>query len=159
MKKAGNLRHAFARTSGEAVVIFDADFCPRSDFLRETLPYLLDPSIGIVQTPQFFRWCKEQTWVEKGAGASQEFFYRMEQARVPRGEIRWIGLLPKQPVLSFVELLETKNKKAELLAGKYGISPSKYGCVMPGGAAPAKKCRGSLYNLRCFSEYGTRYLT
>eukprot|EP00904_Undaria_pinnatifida_P002026 jgi/Undpi1/11824/HiC_scaffold_4.g01523.m1 len=84
MKKAGNLRHAFARTSGEAVVIFDADFCPRSDFLRETLPYLLDPSIGIVQTPQFFRWCKEQTWVEKGAGASQEFFYRMEQARMNR---------------------------------------------------------------------------
>lgn len=30
MKKAGNLRYAFARTSGEAVVIFDADFCPRS---------------------------------------------------------------------------------------------------------------------------------
>lgn len=82
MKKAGNLRHAFARTSGEAVVIFDADFCPRSDFLRETLPYLMDPSIGIVQTPQCFRWCKEQTWIEKGAGTSQEFFYRMEQASV-----------------------------------------------------------------------------
>lgn len=84
MKKAGNLRHAFARTSGEAVVIFDADFCPRADFLRETLPYLLDPSIGIVQTPQFFRWSKEQTWVEKGAGTSQEFFYRMEQVFMAR---------------------------------------------------------------------------
>ena len=29
LKKAGNLRNAFARTSGDAVAIFDADFCPR----------------------------------------------------------------------------------------------------------------------------------
>ncbi|CAN0520714.1 unnamed protein product, partial [Scytosiphon promiscuus] len=81
LKKAGNVRNAFARTSGEAVVIFDADFCPRPDFLRETLlPCLMDPTVGIVQTPQCFRWCKDQTWIEKGAGTSQEFFFRMEQA-------------------------------------------------------------------------------
>ncbi|CAM9677332.1 unnamed protein product, partial [Hapterophycus canaliculatus] len=77
LKKAGNLRNAFARTSGEAIAIFDADFCPRPDFLRETVPYLgEDPSVGIVQTPQFFRLREEQTWVEQGAGVSQEFFYR-----------------------------------------------------------------------------------
>lgn len=80
LRKAGNIRHAFAHSSGEAVVIFDADFCPRPEFLRETIPYLMDPSVGIVQSPQCFRWCKEQTWVEKGAGTSQEFFYRLEQA-------------------------------------------------------------------------------
>eukprot|EP00903_Cladosiphon_okamuranus_P008151 g7850.t1 len=84
MKKAGNLRYAFARTSGEAVVIFDADFCPRFDFLLETTPYLLDPTIGILQTPQYFRFRKEQTWVEKGAGAIQEFFYRMVQMNQDR---------------------------------------------------------------------------
>ena len=83
MKKAGNLRYAFARTSGDAIVIFDADFCPRSDFLRETTPYLFNPMVGILQTPQFFRWREEQTWVEQGAGSSQEFFYRMVQ--VSRG--------------------------------------------------------------------------
>ena len=54
-KKSGNLRYAFARTSGEYLVIFDADFAPRPDFLAETLPYLDDPAIAIVQTPQFFR--------------------------------------------------------------------------------------------------------
>jgi len=79
MRKAGNLRHAFSRTSGEAYAILDADFCPRPDFLREMVPYLLDPSIGIVQSPQYFRWREEQTWTERGAGASQEFFYRLEQ--------------------------------------------------------------------------------
>ena len=48
--------------------------------MKETVPYLgEDPSIGIVQTPQFFRHREEQTWVEQGAGVSQEFFYRMVQ--------------------------------------------------------------------------------
>ena len=52
----------------------------RPDFLKETVPYLgEDPSIGIVQTPQFFRHREEQTWVEQGAGVTQEFFYRMVQ--------------------------------------------------------------------------------
>lgn len=79
MKKAGNLRYAFARTSGDFIVILDADFCPRPDFLWETLPYMLDPSIAIVQTPQFFRYRREQRWVERGAGMVQELFYRVVQ--------------------------------------------------------------------------------
>ena len=45
-KKSGNLRYAFARTSGEYMVILDADFAPRPDFLTETLPYMDDPAIG-----------------------------------------------------------------------------------------------------------------
>lgn len=79
LRKAGNLRHAFSVTSGEAFVVFDADFCPRPDFLLETIPYLSDPSVGILQTPQFFSRRSEQTWVEQGAGVCQELFYRMEQ--------------------------------------------------------------------------------
>jgi cellulose synthase (UDP-forming) len=78
-KKSGNLRHAFARTSGEYLVILDADFAPRSDFLAETLPYLDDPAIAIVQTPQFFRGSAEQNWIENAAGAIQEVFYRSIQ--------------------------------------------------------------------------------
>jgi len=78
-KKAGNLNYAFARTDGEHVVIFDADFRPRADFLDETLPYLDDPEIGLVQTPEFFRVHPGQTWVEQAAGASLEVFYRVVQ--------------------------------------------------------------------------------
>jgi cellulose synthase (UDP-forming) len=78
-KKSGNLRHAFARTGGEFVVILDADFAPRRDFLAETLPYFDDPAIAIVQTPQFFRDSSAQTWVENAAGAIQEVFYRSIQ--------------------------------------------------------------------------------
>jgi cellulose synthase (UDP-forming) len=78
-KKAGNLRHAFARTEAEYLVILDADFAPRPDFLAETLPYMDDPAIAIVQTPQFFRSRPEQTWIERAAGPIQEVFYRTVQ--------------------------------------------------------------------------------
>lgn len=75
-KKSGNLRHAFSHTRGDFFVILDADFAPRQDFLAETLPYFDDPAIAIVQTPQFFRTDRRQTWVESAAGAIQELFYR-----------------------------------------------------------------------------------
>lgn len=78
-KKSGNLRHAFARTAGEFIVIFDSDFAPRPDFLAETLPYLDDPSVAIVQTPQYFRVSQAQSWIENAAGAIQEVFYRSIQ--------------------------------------------------------------------------------
>ncbi len=78
-KKSGNLRHAFAVTAGEFFVVLDADFVPRPDFLAETLPYMDDPLIAIVQTPQFFRSDARQTWVERAAGAVQEVFYRSIQ--------------------------------------------------------------------------------
>jgi cellulose synthase (UDP-forming) len=78
-KKSGNLRHAFANTRSEFFVIFDADFAPRSDFLAETLPHFQDPDLAIVQTPQFFRTDRRQTWVESAAGAIQELFYRAIQ--------------------------------------------------------------------------------
>jgi cellulose synthase (UDP-forming) len=78
-KKAGNLRYAFARTHAEYLAIFDADFAPRCDFLAETLPYMEDPKIAIVQTPQFFRSSAPQTWIERAAGPIQEVFYRTVQ--------------------------------------------------------------------------------
>ena len=78
-KKSGNLRHAFARTDGEFLVILDADFAPRPDFLAETLPYMDNQATGIVQTPQFFRASPRQTWIENAAGSIQEVFYRSIQ--------------------------------------------------------------------------------
>jgi len=79
MKKSGNLRHAFDRTIGEFILILDADFVPRPDFLAETLLYFDDWRVAIVQTPQYFRTLKQQTWVERAAGAIQEVFYRNVQ--------------------------------------------------------------------------------
>jgi cellulose synthase (UDP-forming) len=79
-KKAGNLRHAFEHSNGEFVLILDADFTPRSDLPLEMMPYFEgDPSLGIVQSPQYFRTHARQSWTERGAGAVQELFYRMVQ--------------------------------------------------------------------------------
>ncbi len=78
LKKAGNLRHAFAKTEGEFFVVFDADFCPRPDFIKTLMPYF-DGNTAIVQSPQFFTIDRRQTWVEKGAAYVQELFYRLVQ--------------------------------------------------------------------------------
>jgi cellulose synthase (UDP-forming) len=76
LKKAGNLQYAFNRTSGDHIVILDADFCPRPDFLRHLVPYMDDPSVGIVQSPQYFDSGENLNWVQRTAGATQELFYR-----------------------------------------------------------------------------------
>jgi cellulose synthase (UDP-forming) len=79
-KKSGNLRYGFTISNGDYILLLDADFAPRADLLDETIPHLdMFPDIGIVQTPQFFRVLDEQTWVERGAGAIQELFYRSIQ--------------------------------------------------------------------------------
>jgi cellulose synthase (UDP-forming) len=79
-KKAGNLYYGFHLSSAEYILILDADFAPRPDLLNELLPYMeCDRRIGIVQSPQFFRVLDQQNWIERGAGAVQELFYRAIQ--------------------------------------------------------------------------------
>jgi cellulose synthase (UDP-forming) len=79
-KKAGNLRYGFSLSSGEFILILDADFAPRRDLLDELLPYMeSDRRIAIVQSPQYFRVLHQQSWIERGAGAVQELFYRSIQ--------------------------------------------------------------------------------
>ncbi|MCP4522422.1 MAG: glycosyltransferase [Cytophagales bacterium] len=51
--KAGALKYGLEICKGEFVAIFDADFLPHKDFLRDTVPYFYsDEKIGVVQT----RW-------------------------------------------------------------------------------------------------------
>ncbi|MGB3850286.1 MAG: cellulose synthase family protein [Tunicatimonas sp.] len=50
--KAGALAYGLARAQGEFIAIFDADFLPAPDFLRQTLPHFGNPVVGVVQT----RW-------------------------------------------------------------------------------------------------------
>ncbi len=52
--KAGNLRNAMASTSGDFILICDADMRPFPSFLEETLGYFRDPKVAWVQTPQWF---------------------------------------------------------------------------------------------------------
>src|SRR5271157_5702059 len=50
--KAGALQEGLETATGELVAVFDADFCPPSDFLERTVDFFVDPSVGVVQT----RW-------------------------------------------------------------------------------------------------------
>jgi cellulose synthase (UDP-forming) len=80
LKKAGNLINAFDISIGRYGVVFDADFAPRADFLRETIPYLQSyPRTGIVQTAQYFDVEPWMNYVQRGAGSLQEFFFRWVQ--------------------------------------------------------------------------------
>ncbi|MFF2544664.1 glycosyltransferase [Kitasatospora sp. NPDC058063] len=78
-KKAGNLNHGLAEGTGEIVAVLDADFCPRPDFLHHLVPYLDNPEVGIVQSPQCFDTDADMSWLERAAGATQEIFYRWIQ--------------------------------------------------------------------------------
>lgn len=50
--KAGALKEGLKIAKGEFIVIFDADFLPKKDWLKQTIPFFKDPNIGAVQT----RW-------------------------------------------------------------------------------------------------------
>lgn len=52
--KAGNLNNALKNTSGEFVMLLDADMIPKSYFLNRTLGYLSDKNVAFIQTPQVF---------------------------------------------------------------------------------------------------------
>lgn len=79
-KKAGNLRYGFQNSNSEFIAIFDADFRPDKNFLNELMPYFYEDSkLAIVQSPQFFDVTQTQNWLQRGAGAIQELFYRLTQ--------------------------------------------------------------------------------
>ncbi|MBE9167841.1 glycosyltransferase [Pleurocapsales cyanobacterium LEGE 06147] len=52
--KAGNLNHALPKTSGELIVVFDADFVPTKNFLTRTVGFFQNSQIAIVQTHKSF---------------------------------------------------------------------------------------------------------
>lgn len=50
--KAGALKEGLKTAKGEFIAIFDADFLPKPEFLKQTIPFFKDSKIGVVQT----RW-------------------------------------------------------------------------------------------------------
>ena len=50
--KAGALKDGLKTAKGEFIAIFDADFLPKKDWLKRTVPFFKNENIGVVQT----RW-------------------------------------------------------------------------------------------------------
>lgn len=80
-KKSGNLQYGYENSSGEYVLILDADFIPIKDALRDLVPYMAsDPEMGILQTPQYFEQTGDvhnRSKIEFGGGNIVEDFYRV----------------------------------------------------------------------------------
>ena len=53
--KAGNINNAVAQTKSPYIVIFDADHVPYKSFLKKTIPYFIDPKMGFLQSPQYYK--------------------------------------------------------------------------------------------------------
>ncbi len=93
LKKAGNLRYAFDRTDGDFILVLDADFAPAETAIEELVVHAIaDPLVGIVQSPQYFDVTGTQNWLQHGAGAVQELFYRwIQPSRARRGSPICVG--------------------------------------------------------------------
>ncbi|MHC2334140.1 glycosyltransferase family 2 protein [Bradyrhizobium sp. USDA 4454] len=128
--KAGNLNNgliATARaTNAPIILVLDADFAPRRDFLKRTIGVLLsDPGVAIVQTPQFYynadpiqhNLLAEKSWVD-----DQRFFFDIFQPAkdawgcafcvgtsfiVRRDRLNEIGGFPEQAVSEDINLTYT----------------------------------------------------
>jgi len=80
--KAGNLNYAIARSSGDLVVCFDADFIPTRNFLTRTLGFFQDQKVALVQTPQSYYSpdpVARNLGLENILVPEQEVFYRQIQ--------------------------------------------------------------------------------
>jgi cellulose synthase (UDP-forming) len=75
--KAGNINHALSLSKASFFCVFDADFVPHPDFLLETLPFFVNPTVAFVQTPQTYG--NLVNMVSRGAGYMQAVFYRFVQ--------------------------------------------------------------------------------
>jgi cellulose synthase (UDP-forming) len=75
--KAGNVNYALSIAKGDYFCIFDADFVPKPDFLVETVPFFVNPTVAFVQTPQTYG--NLTNLVSRGAGYMQAVFYKFVQ--------------------------------------------------------------------------------
>ncbi|MDP3985552.1 MAG: glycosyltransferase family 2 protein [bacterium] len=73
--KAGALNEFIKKTRARFIAVFDADFSPSRDFLKLTVPLLIeDQKIAFVQTPQFYSNLVSSV-VSRASQVQQSIFY------------------------------------------------------------------------------------
>lgn len=127
--KAGNLNNGLAvtaaQTNAPVILVLDADFAPRKDFLRRTVGLLSNPDVAVVQTPQFYynpdpiqhNLLAARSWVD-----DQRFFFDVFQPAkdawgcafcvgtsfvVRRDRLAEIGGFPSQAISEDINLTYT----------------------------------------------------
>lgn len=85
--KAGNVNNALRYSSGDYVVILDADHVPAPEFLEKVMGAFADEKIGFVQTPQSYG-NRYENRVAGGAHDQLDIFYGpILRGRTPRGAV------------------------------------------------------------------------
>lgn len=84
--KAGGLRYATERATGEFVAIFDADFVIRPSFLRDTIDHFNKPEIGAIQARWNYVNCDEKLFTRLQANKLDlhQMFEQTARARTQR---------------------------------------------------------------------------
>jgi cellulose synthase (UDP-forming) len=81
--KAGNLNHGLTRSTGEFILVLDADHVPAPEIVDQLIGFFQDPKIGVVQTAQdFYNLDSFQhltNWNSKYAWQQQELFFNVIQ--------------------------------------------------------------------------------
>ncbi|HWQ03327.1 MAG TPA: glycosyltransferase [Candidatus Nitrosotenuis sp.] len=81
--KAGNLNNALKYSTGEFIVVIDADHVPSPEFVDSIIGFFADERVGIVQAPQDFynldSFMHLTDWRNQYAWQQQELFYSVVQ--------------------------------------------------------------------------------
>jgi Glycosyl transferase family group 2/PilZ domain len=111
--KAGNINAALPRTSGELILMLDADHVPMPDALEAMVGYFDDPRVGLVQSPHdFFNHDSVQHYVV--GRHEQSLFYRVVcPGKNRHGAAYWCG---SAALLSRQALLEIGGAATETVA-------------------------------------------
>ena len=78
--KAGNINYALEHSSGDFIVVLDADMVPQPDYLDRTLGYFSDEKLALIQLPQeFYNQDSIQHAARSRAWHEQSLFFRVIQ--------------------------------------------------------------------------------
>lgn len=72
--KAGNVNNGLKGCKSEFFTIFDADQIADREFIVKLLPYMENPKLAMVQSPQFFT--NTDQFIALGTSQAQEIFYK-----------------------------------------------------------------------------------
>ena len=122
--KAGNINHAMELTTGEFVIILDADHVAEQHFIDRTLGYFSDEKLAFVQTPHaFYNYDSFQSVLNYGKGIYWEegqLFYNCTQP----GKNRWNAVsfcgsaaIFRRKALETVGLIATESITEDLHTG------------------------------------------
>jgi cellulose synthase (UDP-forming) len=89
--KAGNINAALPRTSGELILILDADHVPQPDMLTALVGHFADERLAYVQTPHEFYNRDSIQHVSRDDHDQSLFFHVVQPGRDAHGAAFWCG--------------------------------------------------------------------